>query len=197
MRTKPKVDMDLAKRIADLVDGDDWALADLLAEEFPAEEWGDPSSKRNSGLYAALHSYAVKIRDTWGVELSEPSMRNHRATALAWPHARRSASASYDAHRAIRSPDRFEKMDRYLAHNGGRGLSAKDVTRMNADNRPRPPLTPWETKVARRFESTARSLMLGAVKTDRPDWWNADVVNDESRATVARALHDLANRIMS
>lgn len=196
------IDPTIAKRLAAIADGTPWEMADLLAEAFPADEWGEAGSARTA-LYSALASYEVVLRDEYGVELKASTMRNNRATALAWPRASREARASFRAHYMLRGSDRHSRMQRYLGHNGGRALSAKDVQRMRADDKPKSAPTPWETKVANRLESTVRSLLVGAVippKGVKPEdwhWWRASVVTDESRNTVARALHVLAERIKS
>lgn len=187
---------DLVKRIAELADGDTWQIADLLVEAFPLDEYGNGGKARN-GLHASLAKYEIALRDGYGVELKAVTMRTYRATAIAWPHAIRIACASFGAHQALRGDDRVGRMQAYLKHNGGNALSAKVVRRMNADNKPRRPMTSWEVKVARRFESAARSLLLGAVVTKRDDWWRVDVITDEARNVVAHELRALADRIKS
>lgn len=197
------VDRDVAKRLAAIADGTPWEMADLLVEEFPPEEWGEAGSSRRSGLHAALASYEVFIRDEYGVELKASTMRERRTTAMAWPRDRRQSRASFESHRWLRGEDRYDRMQRYLDHNAGRGLSVKDVRRMRADDKPKQPPTPWEAKVAKRLNSTVKSLLVGAivppkgVKPDDWEWWRASAVTDDARNTVARALRELADRITS
>lgn len=69
-----------------------WRIADALAERFPESE--HPVSDAHSGLYAKLERYERDIYRDHGVRLSVSTMRQARATAIAWPRDTRVSRAS-------------------------------------------------------------------------------------------------------
>lgn len=188
-----EVKPDLVKRLAELIDGDGWQVADLLVEEFPPEVFGDGSSKKNSGLHQALEVYEDALRKQYGVVLRASTMRNYRSTAISWPHATRVACASFRAHGRLRGKEGRELMERYVRRNDGRPLSDRDVARFRADDNPKPS-KPWEQRANQRLRSTVKSLLLGGVTTKRDDWWNAHGVA-ASRDAVVQMLRDLADQM--
>jgi hypothetical protein len=189
------VDREFLKRLAELLDGDAWQRADLMVEKFPADQFGDAEDKDNTGLYAELELYATELGREYGIEAKASTMRQWRATALKWPDDMRVSSASYEAHKALRGPDRFELMRTYLRKNKGRPLSGRAVTRYRAEDAPAKSLPPWEERVRRRIESTAKSLVLGNVIVKREDWWTAKAASPYRRETVAAALRAVAREI--
>jgi hypothetical protein len=176
------VDADLVKRLAELVDGDGWEVADLLAERFPPEEYPEDSSGRNE-LHATLDAASDALRREHGVELKVDTMRTYRATSLAWPRGTRVPRASFAAHRGLRGDDGPDRMARYLKRNKGRPLSQRDIARYRADDNPKPPV-PWEEAARKRLGAAVRSV-LGQNPTA------------EAREVVAAILHELANEVRS
>lgn len=172
------VDADLVKRLAELVDGDGWEVADLLADRFPPEEYGAGGSA-NTELYAQLEAASDALRREHGVELKVGTMRRYRATALGWPRGARAPRASFAAHDRLRGDDRHERMARYLKRNKGRSLSVRDIARYRVDDNPTPPV-PWEEATRKRLASAVSSA-LGQHPTG------------EAREAVAAMLHQLAN----
>lgn len=192
------VNQELVKRLAELVDGDSWQMADLLVDEFPAGQWGD-GGKAKTGLRQELDQYSDSLRRHHGVILAGSTMREYRMTAIRWPQEDRFSSASFTVHLKLKGPDRQSQMAKYLRkkkREGGQALSAKDVARYRADEKPNKPLKPFPDRVRQRLESTAKSMLIGGgVKVKRDDWWNSSHVNDEQRAQFARELRSLASRM--
>lgn len=191
------VKADVAKRIAELVDGDAWQIADLLVDEFPVEDYGDNERGMKTGLHAELEQYETLLAAEFAVELKASTMRHYRATAIAWPDGERSTSASFTAHAVLRGPNRAAEMRRYLRQNHGKPLSARAVRRFRSEDRPSKPAPPWEAQVRRSVESLAKRLVLGNVVVDRDDWWNARPATPNRRATVVAALRAVASNIAS
>lgn len=106
MSVKPAV----VKQLAELVDGDSWVIADLLAEEFPPDEWGEAEHGTKTGLYEALREYEIALAQEHGVEMKASTLRISRATALAWPDELRRSSASFQVHKMLRGEDRFKRI---------------------------------------------------------------------------------------
>jgi len=190
-----EVNADLVKRLAELVDGDQWVMADLLVEAFPPDEWGDAKTSVNTGIRSALDEYEHVLYAEHGVDLKASTMRSYRATALAWPGEIRISAASFHAHRAITGEDRQERMERYLKRNGGKALSYRMIRRYRGEEKPAKAPLPWEQQVRRRIESAARKALLEGIVTDRLDWWNTPAVTDMQRTVVINALHALANEM--
>lgn len=190
----PDVKPDVLKRLAELVDGDGWEIADLLAEEFPAETFGDNGSSRRTELHAALELYEDALRKQSGVILKATTMRTYRATALAWHVGDRTPRASFDAHRRLRGKDGPQRLSAYLNRNDGRPLSGRDVQRYRADDNPKP-VKAWDQRARKRIASTVKSLLLGGIiPKDQERWWDVDGV-DESRALLSEMLRELANKL--
>lgn len=188
------VNPDLVKRLAELVDGDSWVLADLLVAEFPSDEWGD-RGKENTGLRAALVDYEEALRREHGVELKASTMRHYRATALAWPEVVRTTSASFDAHARLRGSDGHQLMKRYLKRNKGRPLTKRDVMRYRADDKGPVPMETPEERFEKRIRSLVRALLLGGIKPSG-DWWRSNAINTNTREFAAGVLRDLANDLL-
>lgn len=188
---------DLIKRLAELVDGDGWEIADLLAEQFPASEFGE-GSKANSALYNALDECEDALRQEHGIlELKVSTMRNYRATSIAWPHAERSACAPFLVHTLVRGPDREAQMASYLRRNKGLPLSVRHVRRYRSDDNPKTPRS-WDAAMRKAIESAAkRHLLAGIIPEPGTDWWKASTITDEARDAVIAALRDLTNEIAS
>lgn len=189
------IDRDFLKRLAELTDGDEWAKADLLVEEFPPDEFGDHGEHANTGLHAELDAYETAMAEEYGIEVKASTMRNWRATSLAWPDATRVASASFEAHRMLLGDDRADRMARYLRLNKGKPLSRRHVARYRSEESPAKAGIPWEAQVARAVNSLAKRLLLGNVKTDRDDWWNAKAATKTRRNTVVAVLRSVAASI--
>lgn len=191
-RSKPNPD--LIKRLAELVDGDGWQVADLLVEEFPPEQY-ESGNGTNNALYAALDDCEDELRTKYAVELKVSTMRRYRATALAWPADVRTSAASFVAHEAVRGTDREAQMASYLKRNKGLPLSKRHVKRYRSDDNPKPPV-PWDIAMRKSFDATARRYLLGGIiPTPGTDWWTVPQISEEARGAVALALHDLANRL--
>ena len=190
-----KTNPDLVKRIAELVNDDQWLLGDLLVEEFPPEEFGDADrAGGKSDLYAELEEYSFAVLEEYGIALATSTLRQKRATALAWPSDERSSLAPFEAHAKLRGPDRFERMDRYLKMNRGKPLTWRAVTRFIAEENPRPTqVKPWEQQVYDRIERAAKATLLEGTITKRPDWWTLST--DTRRDIVIKALRSLASAI--
>lgn len=186
------------KRIAELIDGDEWALADLLADEFPEEQYGGADRKGgNTGLHAELERYSQALERDYGIDRSSKWLAKMRATSVAWPSGERSPLATFDAHALMRGADRQERMTRYLRANKGRPLSTRRARSLIAEERPQRPLPPWEEQVDRRVNATAKALVLGeGRKSDRADWWHAREATSKRRQVVASALRRMA-RLLS
>jgi hypothetical protein len=189
----PEINPDVAKHIVELVDGDSWQLADYLAETFPANEWGDPSSARN-GLHAELERYQHAIKRTFGTEIKAATMRTYRATALAWSRDERSSRASFNVHYRLRGPDHVAQLAKYigLAEREGSALSAHMLARYKSDENPKTPRS-YEQRLRSAITNAVRREMLGGVTTKRDDWWN--VVTDIERSTAVRELRRFASEI--
>lgn len=187
----------IVKRIAELVDGDAWILADLLVEVFPPEEFGEAGSSATTGLHAELEEYQTELATEYGVELKANTMRRYRTTALAWPRDRRRSRASFAAHKELRGENRFKQMDDYLGRMGGQALSPRHVRRFKSQkNRTKQQLPDWSDQVRRQIDALTKRLVLGeGVKVKRDDWWNAAKATDERCDIVISALRSVANDI--
>jgi len=190
------VNVDTLKRLAALVDGDIWQVADLLVEEFPAEEYGGLGNEHaRTGLYEKLEDYEHALVTEYGIELKSSTMRRYRTTAIAWPDGVRTPSAPFAVCNRFHGADRFKRIESYLKRNKGRPLTVRAVRRYTAEDGPTRALPPWESQVRRRIESAAKAALLEGIKTDRPDWWNADAIDDGRRKVVIDALRKLANEM--
>lgn len=188
MTVKP----DLVKQLAELVDGDQWVIADLLAEEFPPEEWGDASTGTRTGVREALREYEIALAQERGIELSAATMRTLRATAIKWPGETRVSPASFTVYRSLLGEDRFKRMASYQKRNKGKPLSTRVVKRFRSEDNP-PPMVTWDALLRRRLMATVKTALLAGRTTKRKDWWNA--AGDETRAAAVAALRDLANML--
>ena len=189
--------MTIAKRLAALVDGDQWEVADLLLETYPAEQYGDGANGVRSELFAALSDEEDELRREYGVILSITTMRIQRATAIAWPGDVRTSAASFGAHQMLRGPDRFDRMARYVKRNGGRALSERNVRNYRAEDRPTKPPPPWDVAMSAALEKTARHYLLpgNIIIAKGSDWTLAVTIDADARAAVVAALRKLATRI--
>lgn len=192
---RPEVDPDVVKRLAELVDGDAWALADYLVEQFPEETFGHPSEEARTGLRAALARYQGVLYNEYGVDLTANTMRIYRATALRWPGDTRVSPASFQSHKLLRGDDRFDRMRRYVRANRGQALSARTVSRMRADEAPGRPARSLDEQMRAGIARAVRRVLLAGIVTKQDDWWRAATVNADMRATAVRELRALAGRI--
>lgn len=194
------VDPDIIKRLADLADGDNWAMGDLLAEVFPPGEYGDADHGANSGLIRQLAAYHSALLVDHGIDLAVNTMRLYRATAIKWPDDTRVSSASFSAHRLLKGDDRFGRMARYidLARRENRALSASMVKRYRDDEKPRHVRTMQEL-LRRRIETAVKGVLAaGLVKSSLPErWWEASRITPPQRAIAVAELRALADRIES
>ena len=192
--SRPEINPDVTKHIVELVDGDQWALADYLAEQFPPDVWGDPSSKENNGLHAVLDRYQHSISREFGVEVKRSTMSAWRATAIAWPHSARAECASFDVHARIRGDDRVAQLDKYIrmAKREGSALSRRMLTRYRADENPKTPRQ-YEPRLRQAIANAVKREMLGGLTTTRDKWWT--IVTEAERAVAVRELRALAEEI--
>lgn len=189
------VDLKLVDRLAELVDAPPWEMADVLVDEFPEKDYPITTGTR-SGLYEALDAYEDALRKERGIILKASTMRNYRATALAWPGALRSAPAPFEAYKRLRGKNGQVLMERYLKRNKGRPLSVKDVARYRSDDKgPSVVLTP-EERFEQRLRSTVRSALLGGVKP-AGDWWKSPQITTDVREMAVEVLHRLANDLLA
>jgi hypothetical protein len=167
------IDRDFEKRLAELVDGDVWTLADELAERYPADEYDGDAAGRN-GLHAELLDYSNALREDYGIKLGVQTMRKCRATALAWGRGTRAPCAPYKVHELLRSVSGREQLiNKLVKRNGGR-LTVADVQRWREDNHPKP-LVSWEDRFDRQIRRAlkqadprsveARELLIGKLQT--------------------------------
>lgn len=193
-----RVNADTLKRLAELVDGDTWQIADLLVEEFPEQEFGGLGGAGiSTGLYEKLTDYEHALVTDYGIELKASTMRRYRTTAIAWPNGVRTPFAPFAVCNRFHGADRFKRIDSYLKRNKGRPLTVRAVRRYTAEDGPLRPLPPWEQQVRRRIESAAKAALLEGIKTDRDDWWNAQGIDDGRRKVVIDALRKLATAMGS
>jgi len=140
----------VTKRLAELVDGTPWAMADLLLETFPVDEWGDAAHGTHTGLRVELDDYEDELRRDFGVELKAKTMREMRATAIAWPEAARAASAPYAVHRALRArSDRVGVLTKLVKRHHGH-VTWRQFRDWQDTNRPKVPV-PWSASMERRL----------------------------------------------
>jgi hypothetical protein len=186
------VDSDFVKELAELIDGDAWIMADRLAERFPPEEWGD-GSKARSGLYHELEEYSEALVKQHGVEVKPSHLRNVRMTAVAWPHADRSARAPFTVHYMLRGEDRFDRMERYLRKSKG-PLTKRRVRSLIAEDQPKKPIIPWEERIETKLVNILTYETLGGkAKIKRPDCW--EEVSEPTREFLRDLLRQLAREI--
>lgn len=197
----------IAKEFAALYEDDEWAIADLLASEFTAEDYGEEGDSTNTGLHEQLEKFSVVLEHEWRIYLKASTLRHERATGIAWPPVHRCTGATYAAHRLMRGPDRFERMARYVKKNGGKRLGKYDVARYTADEQPpkAAPQVPFDVQARRKIEQTVKGLILGGTKATQEDWWLMAAANREGygnkgdpgwrRRTVATALRSIAAQI--
>lgn len=190
MGDRPHIDHYVLERIAQLVDGDSWALADFLVDEFPPDRFGNAEHGTNTGLRAALEDAEDGLRLEYGIEYKATTLSRYRATAIAWPDGTRVPSAPFVVHKMIRGANREQEMARYLKRNKGRPLTERAVQRFRADDRPKAPV-PWDVAARKRIESTVRTIL--AVTAKRDDWW--ETANPKARTQVAAMLTELARDI--
>lgn len=193
-----EVRKDLVKRLAELADGDKWVTADLLVDEFPPEVYGGGGTdNEKTGLRDELADYEHALVVDYGIELKASTLRNYRATALAWPAAKRVAAAPFVVYSLLRGVDREERLNRYVKKNGGRPLTTRAVARYRSEEPGKggKPPRPWEDVLRDRVERTVRKILLDGTITKRDDWWNTKgVPKDRKRALIA-AMRDIAAQI--
>lgn len=193
MARSNKVEPGLLKRMADLVDGDAWEMADLLAEKFPEDEYGSPGDHAKTGLHEELVDYEMALIDEYGIDqLKANTMRIYRATALAWPDDARASSVPFVVCQRFRGEKRFEQVERYLRKNKGKPLTLRAAMRYRTAEAGSGHVRTWEEQVARRIERAAKAALLEGIKADREDWWNASQITDSRRQVVIAALRKLA-----
>lgn len=190
------VDPEVEKHLAELIDGDAWAMADYLAEVFPESEHPD-LGKANNGLYAALREYELALKRDHGIEIKANTMRAYRKTAQLWPHDTRVSSAPFTVHRYLHGPDRVAEMGKRLRQakaEGDQALSLRQLQRFRADEKPRQAKSMREI-LRRRIATTTKGVLLEGVTTKRDDWWNVKVVTSAQRSMAVEELRRLADLI--
>jgi hypothetical protein len=199
------VDAGLVKAIAQLVDGDGWALADLLAERFPEDDWGDAGSHGRNGLYVEMRRYENAIAREYGVLITSAVLRQYRATSLAWPDEARASSASFAVHARMRGPARFAEMQKRLrqAAKEKRALSVRMLSRYRAEENPKPARQYDERLRATIAAAVRKEMLAGYGMTTVKEWWRLeDIIPSmtgdaarQARSIAARELRALANAI--
>ena len=175
-----------------------WRIADALAERFPESE--HPVSDAHSGLYAKLERYERDIYRDHGVRLSVSTMRQARATAIAWPRDTRVSRASFKVHAQIRGEDRAKEMAKRLkqAERENRALSAEMLVRLRADERGTMNTKTDRDRLRSRLASAVKTVLAeGIIKSSLPDpdWWNGKSITADRRALAVEELRRLADLI--
>ena len=189
------VDDQWVRKLADLLDGDQWVLADTLLEHYSLDEF--PSTgDANTGLYEAMRQDELALARGFGIIATVNHLRAVRATAIAWPREDRSSRALFAVHFKMRGVDRQAEMKKRLrqAEREGMALSRRILQRLRADESPRP-LRQYDERMRRAIASAVRREMLGGIIAKRDDWWMAEAVTDEARDVAVKALRDLASKI--
>jgi hypothetical protein len=196
-RRKLDVDPDVEKRLAELIDGDAWTMADYLAEAFPESEYPNLGKGRATGLGKELREYELALKKHHGIEIAANTMRAYRATALLWPNDTRVSFAPFTVHRYLHGPDRREEMAKRIRQakaEGDDALSLRQLKRFRADEKPRQAKSMREV-LRRRLATTTRGVLLEGINTDRDDWWNVRQVTPVQRAMASEELRRLADLI--
>jgi len=81
-RRELDVDPDIEKRLAELIDGDAWAMADYLADVFPEADFPEEKHSHN-GLGAALREYELALKRDHGIEIKANTMLPKDGAAVA------------------------------------------------------------------------------------------------------------------
>lgn len=188
------VDVDFHKRLAELIDGDQWQVADLLVEQYPESEYPSDASGKN-GLVAALREDELALAREYGIVATVGHLREMRSTAIAWPVPARTG-APFVVHRRVRGVDREAQMTKYLrmARREGRPLSERMLLRYRADERNDTP-RPFEERMRRAIAAAVRRELLGGITTKREDWWMVEPIVDDARAVAVAELRALASAI--
>lgn len=184
------------RKLADLLDGDSWKLADTLLEEYPLDEYPDSGSV-NTGLHAALLRDEEMLRKKFGVVISQGHLRGSRATAIAWPPEEREPSTSYTVHFRMRGEGRKAEMQKRLrqAKREGWPLNQRMLARYRADEKGPASAKPYQERMKRAVAAAVKREMLGGITTKRPDWWMAVGVGDGDRDVAVQVLRALASEI--
>jgi hypothetical protein len=194
------VDPDVLKRIAELVDGDTWVLADFLADAFSEERY--PVSDANNGLYDDLAKYERTALVEHGVEVKASTMRKYRATAIAWPRGARAPRASFKVHARMRGDNRFAEMAQRLkqAEAENRALSATMLQRLREDDGPPRHVDTMQEKLRKRVLAAVKGVLLEGIHPEdkrREDWWNLKRVTDPQLDMAVSELRRLADIIQT
>lgn len=175
--------------------GDPWAAGDILVDWFPPGDY--PIGKAKNDLHAALDSRRRDIFKLLGEDVSVATMRQYRATALAWPHEIRISSATFAAHQQLRGrADRQDVIANYAKRSKREGsikLNHRQVARFRSEDNPRPSPTKTQAqKVSQSLRRAAKRTVLGGRQTDRDDWWNTSVVTVAEKESLLREIERLA-----
>lgn len=183
------------RKLADLIDGDQWTFADTLLEHYSLEEFPDKGDA-HTGLYEAMRQDELALARRFGIIATVGHMRATRATAIAWPRGDRSPRASFAVHYKMRGEDRQAEMAKRLrqADREGMALSRRMLQRLRAEENPKP-ARQYDERVRRAITAAVRREMLGGISTKADDWWMTSPVTQGSRDAAMRELRALAQKI--
>lgn len=181
-----------------LAKGDPWAAGDFLVERFPETQY--KAAKTNTALYSALERFAANAEQCTGERLAVSTLRQYRATALAYEHDKRLSSATWSAHAQLRGrPDRHEALERYVkrAEKAGRKMLTDKLVKLYRDE-DKPPsqrtARTWQEQVKAGVGNACKRIVLGGVKpADDEHWWTS--VDKDTRRELAQTLEALAATI--
>jgi hypothetical protein len=194
------------RKLADLIDGDQWTLADTLLDHYSLDEFPENDGDGRNGLHVALRQDENALARRFGIIATVGHLRNVRATAVAWPRASRNARASFSVHKMMRGKDRQQEMVKRLrqADHEGMALSQRMLSRLRAEEKPASEMRAYDERLRQAITNAVRREMLagyGGVK--RKDWWMLEEIvpsmsaadAEVNRAVAVRELRALASAI--
>ena len=186
---------ELAAKFAAAFEGDPWAGADLMLELWPTEEWSKGDS--NTGLHNSIENARQQLYEKYGFGLTTATLRNARATAEAWPRARRRARARYEVHKMLRGADREAQMDKYLylmEKEGRTVLTDRMVARFRDDEKPRH-VVPMREQFIKAVEAASKRVLMAGVIPTTDFWGDSPRLTEPQRSMAVTELRALADRL--
>lgn len=184
------------RRLVELLDGDQWKLADAILDRYPLADYPPKDDSGRNGLREALQRDADKLRREHGIVAKAGRLQAVRSTAIAWVPSCRQLGTSFEVHRRMRGADRASEMAKRVrqAEREGWPLSSPMLSRFRAEENRKPP-RPYDERMRRAVARAIRREMLGGIITERLDWWMATTIVEAERDVAVRELRALANAI--
>jgi len=163
--------LDAARRLASVegakqMESAAWEFADALVEDVPERELGETRVSRNrDGSQQELRLLAETLGRA-GFDYSVGSLRQYRATSLAWPEPTRiHEGAGFTVHRELRGrEDRVVILGKLISQHGGR-VTQKQVRTWKQEQQPQK-FRSWSDLMRDRIRSVTRQADTPAAREE-------------------------------